>query len=214
MNKSIRILIADDHPVVRAGLQGMLAGEADFEVVGQAANGREALELVKLLRPDVVLMDLRMPEMDGVMATSEILEWMPGVHVLVLTTYDSDSFILKAIEAGATGYLLKDASREELFRAVRATAQGKPALAPVVASRLMENLRAPEGTALSSRELEVVELLAKGGSNKEIAQHLHISQATVKTHLIHIYSKLGVDSRTAAVTAALERNLIRLDEIS
>jgi DNA-binding NarL/FixJ family response regulator len=148
------------------------------------------------------------------LAYGEIHNQAPGVHVLVLTTYDSDSFILKAIEAGATGYLLKDAPRDELFRAIHAAAQGKPALAPSVAARLMENVRSPEGEALSNRELEVLALVAKGSSNKEIAHRLHISQATVKTHLIHIYGKLGVDDRTAAVTVALERNLIHLDELS
>jgi DNA-binding NarL/FixJ family response regulator len=207
----IRLIIADDHPVVRTGLQGMLAGQPDLEVAGEATTGREAVDLVGKLHPDVVLMDLRMPEMDGVAAISEIKALQPGVQVLVLTTYDTDADILRAVEAGATGYLLKDAPREELFRGIRAAAQGEAVLAPGVAARLMDRMRAPAEEALTAREIEVLSLVAQGASNKEIARHLHISEATVKTHLVHIYGKLGVADRTAAVTTALQRGILRLE---
>ncbi len=206
----IRLIIADDHPVVRTGLQGMLAGQPDLEVAGEASTGMEAVDLVEKLRPDVVLMDLRMPEMDGVTAISQIKALRPEVRVLVLTTYDTDADILPAIEAGATGYLLKDAPRDELFRAIRAAARGEAVLAPGVAARLMDRMRAPAEEALTTREIEVLSLVAQGGSNKGIARQLHISEATVKTHLVHIYGKLGVADRTAAVTTALQRGILRL----
>ncbi|MGF1471135.1 MAG: response regulator [Rubrobacteraceae bacterium] len=212
MKTSVRIVIADDHPVVRTGLEGMLSGQPDFEVVGQAADGAEAVRLASRLKPDVVLMDLRMPEMDGVAAIRELRDELPGIHILVLTTYDSDADILRAVEAGATGYLLKDAPRDELFRAVRAAAQGEPLLAPRVADRLMRRMREPERDKISGREIEILELVARGNSNKDIAKSLYISEATVKTHLIHTFTKLGVDDRTAAVTAALERGILRLRE--
>jgi DNA-binding NarL/FixJ family response regulator len=191
-------------------LQGMLAGQPDLEVAGEATTGIEAVDLVEKLRPDVVLMDLRMPEMDGVTAISAIKALQPEVHVLVLTTYDTDADILPAIEAGATGYLLKDAPRDELFRAIRAAARGEAVLAPGVAARLMDRMRAPAEEALSAREIEVLSLVAQGESNKGIARQLHISEATVKTHLVHIYGKLGVADRTAAVTTALQRGILRL----
>ena len=206
----VRLIIADDHPVVRTGLQGMLAGQPDLEVAGEATTGIEAVDLVEKLRPDVVLMDLRMPEMDGVTAISEIKALQPEVHVLVLTTYDTDADILPAIEAGAAGYLLKDAPREDLFRAIRAAARGEAVLAPGVAARLMDRMRAPAEEALTAREIEVLSLVAQGGSNKGIAHRLHISEATVKTHLVHIYDKLGVADRTAAVTTAVQRGILRL----
>lgn len=211
MSAAIRVLVVDDHPVVREGLAGMLAGEPDLEVVGSAGDGAEAVALTGELEPQVVLMDLRMPRLDGVGATSEIRTKYPQVHVLVLTTFDTDADIVRAIEAGATGYLLKDAPRDDLFRAIRATARGESVLAPAVASRLMGRMRAGGEEPLSPRELEVLGLVAKGASNKEIAQRLHISQATVKTHLIHIFGKLSVDDRTAAVTRALERGYLRLE---
>ena len=163
------------------------------------------------LEPQVVLMDLRMPVMDGVTAVREIKARCPGVHVLILTTYDSDADILPAIEAGATGYLLKDTSREELYRAIRAAAKGEPVLAPAVAARLIGRMRAPAEEKLSSRELEVLGWVAEGASNGDIADHLHISQATVKSHLIHIFGKLGVSDRTAAVTTALQRGILNLE---
>jgi DNA-binding NarL/FixJ family response regulator len=205
-----RLLIVDDHPVVRAGLRGMLSGQPDFEVLGEAANGAEAVDLTKRLNPNVVLMDLRMPEMDGVTAIGKIKARHPDVQILVLTTYDSDSDILPAIESGATGYLLKDAPREELFQAIRAAAQGKPLLTSAIAARLMERMRSPAVEALSSREIEVLNLVAKGASNKEIAGQLFITEATVKSHLLRIFGKLGVADRTAAVTKALEQGILRL----
>ena len=207
----VRIVIADDHPVVRTGLQGILASQPDFEVVGEASTGREAIDLAQALRPDVVLMDLRMPEMDGVEAISRIVAEQPEARVLVLTTYDGDADIVRAVGAGATGYLLKDTPREELCRAIRAAARGESVLAPVVAARLMGRVREPQGEALSGREAEVLKLVSGGTSNKEIGQQLHISEATVKSHLSHIFGKLGVDDRTAAVTAALERGILHLE---
>ena len=207
----IRILITDDHPVVREGLSGMLAGQSDFEVIGLAADGDTAVKMHGSLAPDVTLMDLRMPGLDGVGAIKAIKAQQPSSRIIVLTTYDSDADILRAIEAGATGYLLKDAPREELFHAIRAAARGDSVLAPAVAARLMTRMRAPAEENLSAREIEVLQLVAKGASNKEIGKSLHISTATVKTHLIHIYGKLGVDDRTAAVTTALERGIMRLD---
>jgi DNA-binding NarL/FixJ family response regulator len=206
----VRLLIADDHPIVRAGFEGMLVEMSDLEVVGEAENGEEAVRLAQRLRPDVVLMDLRMPVVDGVEATNRIKEEDPGANILVLTTYDSDADILRAIEAGATGYLLKDTPREDLFRAIRAAARGEPVLAPSVTARLMQRAQTPARTALSGREIEVLELVARGGSNKELARDLHLSEATVKSHLIHIFDKLGVTDRTAAVTVALERGILRL----
>ena len=206
----IRILITDDHPVVREGLAGMLAGQSDFEVVGMAEDGETAVSLHASLSPNVTLMDLQMPGLDGVGAIEAIKIQQPSAHILVLTTYDSDADILRAIEAGATGYLLKDTPREELFRAIRSAAEGDPVLAPTVAARLMTRMRTPVEENLSTREIEVLQLVAKGNSNREVGKVLHISTATVKTHLIHIYNKLGVDDRTAAVTTALEKGIITL----
>jgi DNA-binding NarL/FixJ family response regulator len=208
---SVRILVTDDHPVVRAGLSGMLSGEPDFEVVGEAQNGKEAVAFVGELKPDVVLMDLRMPEMDGVTAIGHIKSDHPDVQILVLTTYESDADILRAIETGATGYLLKDTPREELFGAIRTVAQGQSPLAPGVAARLMQRVRDPEEEGLSTREIEVLELVAHGTSNKEIAKQLWVSETTVKSHMLHIFDKLGVTDRTAAVTEALKRGIIRLE---
>jgi DNA-binding NarL/FixJ family response regulator len=207
----IRLIIADDHPVVRTGLLGMLAEQPDFDVVGEASTGVEAVALTADLGPAVVLMDLRMPEMDGVTAISEIRAQQPEVQILVLTTYDTDADILRAVEAGATGYLLKDSPREELFRAIRAAAQGEAVLAPVVAARLMGRMRAPAEETLSAREIEVLSLVSQGATNREIGRQLHISEATVKSHLLHIYGKLGVGDRTAAVTTALKRGILRLE---
>ena len=208
---SVRILLSDDHPVVRAGLSGMLQGEPDFEVVGEATNGKEAVALAGELSPDVVLMDLRMPEMDGVTAIGHIKAEHPEIQILVLTTYESDADILRAVETGASGYLLKDSPREELFGAIRVVAEGKSPLAPTVASRLMQRMRGSDEEALSTREIEVLELVARGTSNKEIAKLLWVSETTVKSHMLHIFDKLGVTDRTAAVTAALKRGIIRLE---
>jgi DNA-binding NarL/FixJ family response regulator len=211
MANPIRLVIADDHPVVREGLRAVLDSEADVEVVGEAGDGSEVLQLVDSLDPDLVLMDLQMPELDGVAATRRIRTDHAGVEVLILTTYDTDADINRAVAAGATGYLLKDASREELMQAIRLAAQGESVLSPKVASRVLGRMRAPAEEALSTREVEVLLEVADGLSNKEVGRMLHISEATVKTHLLHIFAKLGVEDRTAAVTAALERGIIRLD---
>ena len=206
----IRILLVDDHPVVRAGIEGILNSQEDIEVIGEANNGAEAIELAEKLKPDVILIDLRMPEVDGVTAIKAINGKENPPYILVLTTYDTDADIVRAIEAGATGYLLKDTPRAEFFTAVRRVAQGESVLAPVVTSRLMERMRAPAEEQLSGREVEVLSLVSRGNGNKEIGKQLHISTATVKTHLIHIYDKLGVSDRTAAVTVALERGILHL----
>ncbi len=210
--KPVRLLIVDDHPVVRDGLRGMFAGEAGFEVVGEAAQGEEAVALAEAVLPDVILMDLHMPGGDGVSAIRELARRGNPARVLVLTTYDMDSDVLPAIEAGATGYLLKDVPGEELLRAVRAVANGEPVLSPSVASRLMRQVRRPEGrpgqSTLSGREMEIISLVAKGATNREIAQTLFVSEATIKTHLLHIYKKLGVSDRAAAVGEAYRRGLL------
>ena len=211
MSRAIRLLITDDHPVVRAGLGGMLSGEKDFEVVGEATNGSEAVALTGRLSPDVVLMDLRMPEMDGVEAISRIKDQYPETNILVLTTYESDADVLRALEKGATGYMLKDAPREDLFEAIRAAAEGKSPLAPDVAARLVQRVRQPVDEILSTREIEILELVAGGASNKDIAKQLWISDTTVKSHILHIFKKLEVTDRTSAVTSALRRGIIRLD---
>jgi DNA-binding NarL/FixJ family response regulator len=207
-NRSIRLLIVDDHPVVRDGLSGIFAGDPDFEVVGQAANGVEAVTQAQELQADVVLMDLRMPEMGGVEAIKQLRKRTPSAHVIVLTTYDTDSEVLSAIEAGATGYLLKDAPREELIRAVRAAHRGESVLSPSVAGRLMGRVRRPATDAISPRELEVIKLIAGGANNREAAAKLFVSEATIKTHLMHIFEKLGVRDRAAAVSEAYKRHLI------
>jgi DNA-binding NarL/FixJ family response regulator len=206
----IRLLIADDHPVVRDGLRAMLSTQPDMELVGEAATGTEAVERARALGPDVVLMDLQMPDLDGPAAIAALREQAPEVRVLVLTTYGTDADITRAVEAGATGYLLKDAPREQLFGAIRAAAKGESVLSPSVATRVLGRMRAPAEEALSPRELEILQAVARGLSNKEIGRRLYVSEATVKTHLLRIFSKLGVDDRTAAVTVALERGIIRL----
>jgi DNA-binding NarL/FixJ family response regulator len=211
----IRVMIVDDHPVVRNGLIGMFEGEPGFEVVGDAGDGAEAVRRAGALEPDVILMDLRMPEMDGVTAISALTAAGSPARVLVLTTYDTDSDVLSAIEAGATGYLLKDAPPAELFRAVRSAASGEAVLSPSVATRVVGQMRgagasvsSPAGEPISARELEVLELVARGASNRDAAARLFISEATVKTHLMHIYSKLGVNDRAAAVAEAFDRGLL------
>ncbi|GAA3389316.1 response regulator transcription factor [Streptomyces roseoviridis] len=206
---TIRLLLADDHPVVRAGLRAVLDTEPDFAVVGEAATAERAVELAAAGGVDVVLMDLQFGAgMHGSEATAAITAVRGGPRVLVLTTYDSDADILAAVEAGASGYLLKDAPPEELAAAVRTAAAGQSALAPAVAHRLMDRMRMPS-EALTKRELEVLQLVGEGLSNQQISKALFLSQATVKSHLVHIFAKLGVDSRTAAVAAATARRLIR-----
>ena len=205
----IRLLIVDDHPVVRDGLSGMFSGDDGFEVIGEAANGVQAVTLACALEPDVILMDLRMPEMDGVAAIAELARRKVAARVLVLTTYDTDSDVVRAVEAGATGYLLKDSPRGDLLRAVRAAARGEAALSPSVATRLLGQVRAPAQEPLSQREFEVLEMVARGATNREAAAKLFISEATVKTHLLHIYAKLGVSDRAAAVAEGFQRGLLR-----
>ncbi|WP_406863235.1 response regulator transcription factor [Streptomyces sp. HUAS MG47] len=210
---TITLLIVDDHPVVRDGLRGMFAADAAFTVLGEASNGVEGVALTLRLDPDVVLMDLRMPGGGGVDAIAELTRRGARSRVLVLTTYDTDADTLPAIEAGATGYLLKDAPRDELFAAVRAAADGRTVLSPAVASRLVTRVRTPaparpvDGT-LSARETEVLALVAKGTSNKAIAAELFISEATVKTHLTHIFAKLDANDRAAAVATAYDRGIL------
>ncbi|MER2135957.1 MAG: response regulator transcription factor [Arthrobacter sp.] len=210
----LRVLLVDDHPVVRAGLRAMFSGFEDVSVAEEAANGDEALRILERefavgQKIDLVLMDLQMaPGMDGVTATRRIRERYPNLPVLVLTTYDTDADILAAVEAGASGYMLKDAPPNSIRDAARSAAAGQTALAPEVAARLMGRMRNP-APSLSVREIELVELLATGMSNRAMSRRLFISEATVKTHLVHIYEKLGVDNRTAAIAAARERRIIR-----
>ncbi|WP_406691834.1 response regulator transcription factor [Saccharopolyspora sp. ID03-671] len=211
MTEHVRVMVVDDHVVVRAGLQALLAGDEGVEFVGEARTAVEAVQLAGAYRPDVVLMDLQLGDgVDGVEATRRLRALENPPQVLVLTTYDADTDINRAIDAGATGYLLKAGPPEELFQAIRAAARGQTALSPEIASRLLQRSRSPE-QALSDREVEILELLAQGLGNRDLAKQLFISEATVKTHLVHIYAKLGVDSRMAAVNAAVERRLIRLD---
>ena len=205
----IRILVADDHPVVRDGIRSMLSGVPDFEVVGEAASGPEAVARVRETDPDVVVMDLRMPGGGGVDAVRALRAAGARARVLVLTTYDTDSETVAAIEAGATGYLLKDTPAERLFDAVRSTAAGETVLSPAVVSRLASHVRRPAaGGSLSAREREVLVLVARGNSNRAIAEQLFVSEATVKTHLGHVYDKLGVADRAAAVATAYERGIL------
>jgi DNA-binding NarL/FixJ family response regulator len=204
----IRVLVVDDHPVVRSGLVALLAVEPDLQVVGEAADGAEALAAVRTTAPHVVLMDLRMPGMDGADATARIVGDHPGTRVLVLTTFDTDDDILRAVEAGASGYLLKDTRRDELVDAIRAAARGETVLAPPVAARLMGRMRAGSPEQLTPREVEVLAAVGRGLSNGEIGRELFIGEATVKTHLLRVFQKLDVDDRTRAVTVAMERGIL------
>ncbi|WP_184188892.1 response regulator [Micromonospora parathelypteridis] len=203
----IRILLVDDHPVVRDGLRGMLESEPDLAVVGEAGSGEEAVAAAHTHHPDVILMDLRMPGLDGPGATDRILAALPQTRVVVLTTYDTDADILRAVEAGACGYLLKDATRTDLTAAIRAAARGETVLTPSVAGRLVEQVRNPPRPAttpiLSAREVQVLSLVATGRTNADIGRILHITEATVKTHLLRAFNKLDVSDRTAAVTTAM-----------
>ncbi|MGY1914537.1 response regulator [Blastococcus sp. SYSU DS0973] len=204
----IRVVVVDDHPVVRGGLVGWLDAQPDLHVVGEAGDGAEALAQVAEQEPDVVLMDLRMPRMDGVTAIVRLAAAHPAVRVLVLTTYDTDADIVRAVEAGATGYLLKDTPLPQLAEAVRAAARGETVLAPPVAARLVSRMRAPAVDAPTARELEVLGGVARGLTNAEIGRQLFIGEATVKTHLLRVFAKLGVDDRTRAVLVAVERGLL------
>jgi DNA-binding NarL/FixJ family response regulator len=210
----IRVLIADDHPVVREGLAAMLSREPDIDVVGEAQDGQEAVDRAGTLQPNVVLMDLMMPRLGGVDAIRLIRERHPGVQTIVLTTYGDDDSIFQGIAAGARGYLLKDAPRDELFRAVRAVARGESLLQPAVATRLLDRFTRPKNEVaqetLTERELEVLRLLSKGSANKQIGVSLKISESTVKTHVANIFQKLNVSDRTEAVTVALQRGIIKL----
>ncbi|MGL4618017.1 MAG: response regulator [Chroococcidiopsis sp.] len=203
----IRILVVDDHPVVRQGLVGMLEESPDLTVVGQARNGREAIEIFRQQQPDVTLMDLRMPEMDGVTAISAICAEFHQARIVVLSTYDSDEEIYRGLRAGAKGYLLKDAEPEELIAAIRIVHNGQKYIPPAVGAKLAERMVSPQ---LSDRELEVLRLMAKGKSNHEISEELYIAERTVKFHINNIFSKLGVGDRTQAVIIALERGIASL----
>jgi DNA-binding NarL/FixJ family response regulator len=208
---TIRVLLADDHAVIRDGISAMLEPHDDLQVLGEAADGATAVRLAEELRPDVVLMDLRMPGVDGVQATEAITALTAAPRVLVLTTYDSDADILRAMAAGAIGYLLKDTPRRELLDAIRAAARGEAVLTPSVATKLVRQQHGPRPESLSTRERQVLTLVARGATNRHIAEALIVSEATVKTYLTRVFTKLGVDDRTAAVTAALARRLITLD---
>ncbi|MFM9920481.1 response regulator [Lacisediminihabitans sp. H27-G8] len=218
----IRIVVADDHPIVRSGIVALLQDAPDVEVVGEAASGTEAVETALRLKPDLVLMDLRMPlpsrsgnasvgevELDGVAATLQILASEPGIRVIVLTTYETDEAILSAIEAGATGYLLKAAPQDEILAGIRSVARGEVALAPSIATLLVRRVAKPVTVTLSARESEVLALVADGNSNPSIAKALFLSEATVKTHLLHVFEKLGVRDRTRAVILAMELGLLK-----
>lgn len=213
--EAIRILIVDDHPVVREGIGSMLKREPDFKIVGEATNGLEAIEKVRELSPDIVLMDLRMPELDGVEAMIRIKAENTDVKFIILTTFSDDEYIFRGIAAGARAYLLKDAPRAELFSAIRTVSKGESQIQPVVASRVLDKLaelskKPPAAETLSDRETEVLKLMAKGVSNKELADQLSITQSTVKTHITSIFQKLNVTTRTEAVTTALRKGIIQL----
>jgi DNA-binding NarL/FixJ family response regulator len=208
---SLRILVADDHPIVRSGIVALLADAPDLDVVGEVADGDDAVTAALELRPDLVLMDLRMPRMDGDRATAQIVASAPEIRIIVLTTYESDESILRAIEAGASGYLLKAAPQEEILAGIRSVARGEVALSPAIAALLVRRVKTPAAAAtvsLSDREKQVLSLVAAGQSNPSIARELFLSEATVKTHLLHTFSKLGVNDRTRAVTLAMELGLL------
>ncbi len=208
MSGVIRVLVADDHAVVRAGIVALLSAEPGIEVVGEAVDGEQAVELALALRPDLVVMDVRMPRLTGDAATARIREHADDVRVLVLTTYESDASILSAIEAGASGYLLKASPADELIAGVRSVVAGEVALSPAIAAQLVARVRAPAPATLTPRETEVLRLVAEGLSNRVIGERLHLGEATIKTHLLRTFEKLGVNDRTRAVTLAMERGLI------
>lgn len=205
----IRVVLVDDHPVVRAGVRALVDAQDDLDVVGEAADSAQAVAVVGETRPDVVLMDLSLGDGPGGAETTRLVREMPSPpHVLVLTTYDTEADVLEAVDAGAAGYLLKDAPPDELFRAIRGTARGETVLAPSVATRLLQRAASPT-PKVSPREVEILRLLARGLGNKEMARELLVSEATVKSHLSHIYTKLGVDTRAGAVATAIERRILR-----
>lgn len=206
----IKIIIADDHLVVRSGLRALLSSQSDFEIVGEANNGEEVAKLAITLMPDLILTDLQMPILDGIGAIKLIRDKLPKANILVLTTYETDADILPALEAGAVGYLLKDTPSEQLFQAIRNAAKGEMALAPRVAEKVTQRLMSSSKDTLSSREIEVLELASQGNSNKAIAKKLFITEATVKSHFVHIFSKLGVTDRTGAVTEAVKKKIIQI----
>ncbi len=211
MSSPLRLLLVDDHPVVRDGVAAITETQPDMEVVGEAGDGEEAIDLALELKPDVVLMDLRLPRVTGVEAIRRIRSELPHAHILILTTYDSDESILEGLQAGAEGYLLKGSSRQELLSAIRAVARGESPLPPAVAGRLISRLRSgAAGTELSARELEVLKLVAQGKRNREIADDLFLSEKTVKAHVSSILRKLNAEDRTEAVTIGLRRGLISL----
>lgn len=205
---TIRVILADDHTVMRAGVVALLASEPTITIVGEAGDGRQAVELVERRTPDVALLDLRMPVLDGVAATAEIVAGRTGTRVLILTTYDTDVEIERAVEAGAIGYLLKDTTREQLVEAIRAAARGETVLAPRVAEKLVARMRQPAPATLTAREVDVLNGVADGLSNADIGKRLVIAEATVKTHLLRVFAKLDVSDRTRAVVIALERGLL------
>lgn len=204
----IRVLVADDHPIVRGGIVALLSSEPDIEVVGEATSGDEAVELALELGPDLVLMDLRMPGLNGDEATARVLAERPDIRVIILTTYETDANILTAIEAGASGYLLKAAPQEEILAGIRSVARGEVALAPSIAAMLVSRMKTPATPALSTREKQVLSLVAQGKSNPAIAKELFLGEATVKTHLLHVFEKLEVNDRTRAVTKAMELGIL------
>lgn len=205
---ALRVVVADDHAVMRAGVVALMAAEPTIRIVGEAGDGREAVELVERLAPDLALLDLRMPVLDGVAATAEIVARHPRTRVLILTTYDTDVEIERAVEAGAIGYLLKDATRQQLVAALHAACRGETVLAPRVAERLVSRMRRPAPVVLTTREVQVLNAVADGLSNVEIGKRLVIAEATVKTHLLRVFAKLDVSDRTHAVVTALERGLL------
>jgi DNA-binding NarL/FixJ family response regulator len=205
---ALRVIVADDHAVMRAGVVALLASEPTIAIVGEAGDGREAVELIERLAPDVALIDLRMPVLDGVAATTQIVARGTRTRVLILTTFDTDTEIERAVEAGAIGYLLKDATRDQLVEAIRSAARGETVLAPRVAERLVARMRQPTPAALTSREVDVLDAVADGLSNADIGKRLVIAEATVKTHLLRVFAKLDVSDRTHAVVVALERGLL------
>jgi NarL family two-component system response regulator YdfI len=214
MNETIRILIADDHLIVREGLQTILETEDDLELVGEAGDGMEAVQLSAELLPDVVLMDLRMPRMDGIEAIRQIKAQHPKIEIVILTTYDEDEYIIKGLQAGARGYLLKDSGRQVLFASIRAAARGESLLPSAVIEKVVAHLaggKSSSSAPLSEREMEVLQRIAQGAANKEIALQLSISERTVKAHVTAILNKLGVNSRTEAVSLALREGLLPKD---